>query len=92
MSARTSQLLAAVRAVAGRPGLWPTAARTARRLAPRRWWARFPPLPLPDKEYLEFRMETAYGAADAVPPPEEVVAFLEWCRRQGGAGRYRWLR
>lgn len=87
-SARRRQLLAAGRAVVGRPDLWLSALRTARRLAPRRWWARFPPLPVPDREYLGFRMETAYGDPDAVPPAEEVVAYLEWCRRQVGPGRY----
>jgi hypothetical protein len=92
MGARSRQLGAAARAVAGRPDLWVTAAGTARRLAPRRWWTRFPPWPVPDRRYLGFRMETAYGDPDAVPPPEDVVAYLEWCRRRGGAGRYRWRR
>ena len=34
----------------------------------RRWWRRWPFLPLPPREYLRWRMLTAYGDQDAVPP------------------------
>lgn len=70
-----------VRAVAGRPDLWPVAAIVARRLAPRRWWRRWPPLPLPDGSYWRFRMTTAYGGeGEAGADPVDVVEYLEWCR------------
>lgn len=84
---------AAVWAVAIRPGLWPVALRETWRLAVPRWWRRWPPLPLPDPEYLQFRMQTAYGDAGTVAPPGDVVDFLKWCRRMerlgvsGGGGR-----
>ncbi|HUS62051.1 MAG TPA: hypothetical protein VMY34_07620, partial [Acidimicrobiales bacterium] len=52
---------ASVRAVARRPALWSTALRQAVRLARPGWWHRRPFLPLPDPDYLRFRMVTAYG-------------------------------
>jgi hypothetical protein len=68
-------------AVAVRPGLWPTAAVQAVRLAPPGWWRRWPPLPVPDPDWMRFRLRTAYGDADRDPEPEDVVAWLYWCRR-----------
>ena len=64
-----------------RPGLWRVAVAQALRLAAPGWWRRWPPLPLPDPAYLRFRLQTAYGDPDRGPGPEDVVAYLEWCRR-----------
>lgn len=64
-----------------RPGLWPTAVVELWRLSPPRWWRRWPPLPVPDRDYLRFRMQTAYGDPGAHPEGSDVVAYLEWCRR-----------
>lgn len=77
-------------AVAARPRLWPTAVDQVRRLAPRRWWARRPFLPVPDRAWLRFRMETQYGDPAHRPDPDDVVAWLEWARatrRHGSAAR-----
>ena len=63
-----------------RPHLWAAALGQARRLAAPGWWRRWPPLPRPDPAYLAFRMETAYGSATARPEPDDVVAYVEWCR------------
>jgi hypothetical protein len=68
-------------AVAVRPRLWAVAVVQARRLAAPGWWRRWPPLPLPDPAYLRFRLQTAYGDTGRGPAPEDVVAYLEWCRR-----------
>ena len=46
----------------------------------RRWWARAPFLPLPDRTYLRWRMYTAYGDEEAVPPIEDVIGFARWRR------------
>jgi hypothetical protein len=59
--------------------LWPAALRQAGRLAPPGWWRRRPFLPLPDADYLRFRLETQYGT-DGVPDPSDVVVYLRWCR------------
>jgi hypothetical protein len=75
-------LLAAGMAVLVRPVLWAAAVRQVVRLAPRGWWHRWPPLPLPDREYLRFRLVTQYGDPDRPPAPGDVVTYLRWCRRQ----------
>ncbi|MGH9087275.1 MAG: hypothetical protein ACRDYZ_04075 [Acidimicrobiales bacterium] len=73
--------------LAARPRLWPVAVATAVRLAPPRWWRRWPPDPRPDADYLRFRMITNYGGDGTVEPdPDDLVSYLEWCRR---AGRHR---
>jgi hypothetical protein len=77
---RAEQVPLSARAVAAvliRPRLW----RDAAALAPPGWWRRRPYLPVPDTGYLAFRMETQYGRADAPADPEDVVAYLEWCRQ-----------
>lgn len=47
----------------------------------RRGWYRTPPfLPVPPREYLRWRMYTAYGDEAAIPPVEDVVRFARWRR------------
>ena len=47
----------------------------------RRGWATQPPfLPLPPPEYLRWRMYTAYGDENAVPPVRDVLRFARWRR------------
>jgi hypothetical protein len=51
----------------------------------RRGWYRRPPfLPLPDAEYLRWRMYTAYADEGAVPPADDVVRFARWRRETMG--------
>lgn len=66
-------------AVLRRPGLWPTALSQAFRLARPGWWRRPPFLPVPDRDYVRFRMQTAYGTGGS-PGPDDLVAYLNWCR------------
>jgi hypothetical protein len=47
----------------------------------RQWWQRAPFLPIPDREYLEWRLHTAYGDELSLPPVEDVVRFARWRRR-----------
>ena len=56
-------------------------ARVAWRFRRRGWWRRFPFLPLPARDYLRWRMHTAYGDADVVPPMADVVRFARWAVR-----------
>ncbi|MFN2507055.1 MAG: hypothetical protein ABR540_23065 [Acidimicrobiales bacterium] len=72
-----------VLAVAVRPGLWTTALSQMGRLAVPGWWRRWPPLPLPDRAWLGFRLQTAYGDPNHAPDPADVVDWLRWCRRFG---------
>lgn len=58
--------------------------RTAWAFRRRRWWTRPPYLPLPDREYLRWRMYTAYADEAAVPPPEDVIRFARWRRETMG--------
>lgn len=48
-----------------------------------RWWARAPFLPMPAREYVRWRMYTAYGDADAVPPVDDVVRYARWAAQLG---------
>jgi len=50
----------------------------------RDWYARPPFLPLPPREYLRWRMFTAYGDEEAVPPVADVVNFARWRRETMG--------
>jgi hypothetical protein len=66
-------------ALGAHPSLWPTALRQAGRLCRPGWWRRAPFLPIPDAEYVRFRLETQYGP-DGVPDPGDVLVYLRWCR------------
>lgn len=50
----------------------------------REWWRRPPFLPLPDQDYLRWRMDTAYADENAVPPVDDVVRFARWRRETMG--------
>lgn len=44
------------------------------------WYTRPPFLPLPPLSYVRWRMYTAYGDEDAVPPVADVIRFARWRR------------
>ena len=50
----------------------------------RDWWRRPPFLPVPPREYMRWRMFTAYGDEDAIPPVADVVNFARWRRETMG--------
>lgn len=54
--------------------------RTAWAFRRRHWWRMPPYLPLPDRDYLRWRMYTAYGDETAVPPLADVIGFARWRR------------
>jgi hypothetical protein len=58
--------------------------RTAWAFRRRQWWAKAPYLPLPDRDYMRWRMYTAYADEGAVPPLEDVVRFARWRRETMG--------
>ena len=55
--------------------------RVAWRFRRRRWWRRFPFLPLPAMDYVRWRMHTAYGDDHQVPPAEDVERYARWAVR-----------
>jgi|GEM_PF-2145883 hypothetical protein len=77
----------ALRALVAKPALWGTALGQCRAFCPRRWWARWPPLPLPEPAYLSFRLETMYGASAQELGAEQLLAYLEWCRKTRPSAR-----
>lgn len=56
--------------------------RVAWRFRRRHWWRRTPFLPLPPREYVRWRMYTAYGDEQVVPPAEDVVRYARWVGSQ----------
>ncbi len=50
------------------------------RLAPVGWFRKYPFLPVPDKGWLEFRLETQYGSKNAEIEINDLIHFLEWCK------------
>jgi hypothetical protein len=73
----------AVRALV-RPRLAVDLLRLAWSFRARGWWRRFPFLPIPPREYMRWRMFTAYGDEAAVPPADDVVSFARWRRETMG--------
>ncbi len=61
-----------------RPGLGIDLIRVAWRFRKRGWYTRFPFLPLPDPTYIRWRMYTAYGDYNAIPPARDVERYARW--------------
>jgi hypothetical protein len=63
------------------PRLIPAAIGAAFAMAPRGWWRKAPFLPVPNKEYWKFRMETFQGGdGTTLPSPQEFVEVVGWFR------------
>ncbi len=74
-------MLAVAGVVVRNPALLPDAIRVGRTMAPERWWARPPFLPLPDAAYWHFRMVTVLGHEGAgTLSAEQIAGYLRWCR------------
>ena len=72
-------------AVLRRPSLWWVALQQWRRTTPNGWWRRRPYLPVPNRDYLRFRLVTQYGREDAPIAAGDVLDYLLWCKRQDTA-------
>ncbi len=69
-------------AVARRPRLWGAAIAAGRSHLPPGWWRQRPFLPLPDRAWMRFRIETAYGGDGSAPiEVDDAITWLEWCHR-----------
>ena len=64
-----------------RPALAADLLRVAWRFRARGWYRRPPFLPLPPAEYVRWRMYTAYGDENAVPPAADVERYARWVGR-----------
>ena len=60
------------------PALAADLLRVAWRFRARGWYRRFPFLPLPARDYVRWRMHTAYGDHDAVPTAAEIERYARW--------------
>ncbi len=72
-----------------RPRMMGVLARAAWRFRARDWYRRPPFLPLPPREYLDWRMHTAYGDDGRAPTVEEMERYLRWAdgvARSRGSG------
>lgn len=63
------------------PALGVALVRVAWRFRRRRWFRRPPFLPIPDRNYLRWRMLTAYGDPNAIPPASDVARYAKWAVR-----------
>jgi hypothetical protein len=69
------------------PGTIGPALAAAWRFRARGWYRRPPFLPLPPGRYMAWRMDTAYGAEDALPSRAELERYLRWTRHSLHARR-----
>lgn len=80
-----SGLVRAAAPLVRRPDLWATGLRSATDLARPGWWRRPPFLPLPDRDWLHFRLVTAYGGDGSGPiDSDDLITWLEWRRTWPG--------
>jgi hypothetical protein len=63
------------------PRLLPSLAGAAWRFRARGWYGRPPFLPLPPRDYIAWRLHTAYGDEDVVPPARDLERYLAWSAR-----------
>jgi hypothetical protein len=77
---------AVLKAAARHPGMIPDLVSAAWAFRRRGWYRRPPFLPLPSASYLRWRLDTAYGDPEAVPPVDELRRFLRWARNMRQAG------
>ena len=84
-AARPNSWSRLVLALAGRslrsPSLAIALVRVAWRFRKRGWYATAPFLPLPPRDYVRWRMYTAYGDYDAIAPAEDVERYARWAVR-----------
>jgi hypothetical protein len=44
-------------------------------------------MPFPPADYMRFRTQTMYGDLGGPLEAEDLIAYLEWCRRMGPRAR-----
>ncbi len=71
----------ALRAIT-RPSLAIALLKVSWRFRNRTWYRHFPFLPLPDLTYVRWRMYTAYGRHEFIPPAVDVERYSLWAVRE----------
>jgi len=56
--------------------------RVSWRFRNRHWYRRPPFLPVPDRDYVRWRMDTAYGSTDAIPSVGDAERYVRWAARR----------
>lgn len=79
--AGTHGLVTIVGRAALRPRLVAALLGAAWRFRARGWWRRPPFLPVPPREYIDWRMHTAYGDDGRLPSAEELERYVRWANR-----------
>ncbi|CAN5808891.1 hypothetical protein BH23GEM9_BH23GEM9_25450 [soil metagenome] len=64
------------------PGLLLPLLTAGWRFRRRQWYRHAPFLPVPPPEYIAWRLQTAYGSDDAIPPARDFARYLRWSARQ----------
>ncbi|MEO7041449.1 MAG: hypothetical protein ABI035_04240 [Gemmatimonadaceae bacterium] len=64
------------------PSLAVDLARVSWRFRNRRWYLRPPFLPIPDRDYVRWRMDTAYGSPDAIPSVLDAERYVRWAAKK----------
>ncbi len=77
----TTSLLGIIGPAARRPRLLAGLLAAAWRFRSRGWWRRPPFLPVPPREYIAWRMHTAYGEEGRDPSVAELEAYVGWANR-----------
>lgn len=52
--------------------------RVSWRFRNRHWYRQLPFLPIPDRDYMRWRMYTAYGDSNVVPPANDIEQYARW--------------
>jgi hypothetical protein len=86
-TALTMTLLGLLGRAVRRPRLGLAMLGAAWRFRSRGWWRRPPFLPFPPREYLDWRLHTAYGETGREPTVGEVERYVRWANRMHGSRR-----
>mgnify|MGYP001552310951 FL=1 len=64
------------------PSLAVDLARVSWRFRNRRWYLKPPFLPVPDRDYVRWRMDTADGSPDAIPSVSDAERYVRWAAKK----------
>jgi len=79
--AASTTLIGILGRVIRRPRVLASALAASWRFRARGWWKRPPYLPLPPREYVAWRLHTAYGDEGRDPTSDEIQRYLRWANR-----------